>query len=243
MADRPSRGTVAPRTLCIDVGGTGLKVMVVSAQGKPLTERVRVETPRPATPRAVLQALQGAMPPREAFDRVTIGFPGVVTDGVVRTAHNLHRAWIGHDLATWMVRRTGRPTRVLNDAGVQGHGVIQGRGTEICVTLGTGMGFSLFVDGRYVPNVELGHHPFRKGKTYEELLGDAALRKRGARRWNKSLRNAIRQMQDTFNPRIVYLGGGNARIVEGPLPRNVKLVDNVHGLLGGVKVWERDGAA
>ncbi len=242
MADRPRRGSGALRTLCIDVGGTGLKVMVVSAQGKPLTERVRVETPRPATPRAVLQALQDAMPAREAFDRVTIGFPGVVTDGVVRTAHNLHRSWIGHDLATWMVRRTGRPTRVLNDAGVQGHGVIQGRGTEVCVTLGTGMGFSLFVDGRYVPNVELGHHPFRKGKTYEDLLGDAALKKRGARRWNRALVNALRQMQDTFNPRIIYLGGGNARKVEGPLPRNVKLVDNVHGLLGGVKVWERDGA-
>jgi polyphosphate glucokinase len=238
MADRPRRGTSAPRTLCIDVGGTGLKVMVVSAQGKPLSERVRIETPRPATPRAVLEALQGAIPPRDAFDRVTIGFPGVVTDGVVRTAHNLHRAWIGHDLATWMVRRTGRPTRVLNDAGVQGHGVIQGRGTEICVTLGTGMGFSLFVDGRYVPNVELGHHPFRKGKTYEDLLGDAALKKRGERRWNKALANALAQMQDTFNPRVIYLGGGNARKVAIPLPRNVKLVDNVNGLLGGVKVWE-----
>jgi polyphosphate glucokinase len=240
MADRPRRGAGAPRTLCIDIGGTGLKVMLVSASGKPLSERVRVETPRPATPRAVLAALQATMPSADTFDRVTIGFPGVVTNGVVRTAHNLHKAWIGHDLATWMVRRTGRPTRVLNDAGVQGHGVVQGRGTEVCVTLGTGMGFSLFVDGHYVPNVELGHHPFRKGKTYEELLGDAALKQRGVRRWNKSLANALRQMEDTFNPRMIYLGGGNARKVDIPLPRNVKLVDNVHGLLGGVKVWERE---
>jgi polyphosphate glucokinase len=129
---------------------------------------------------------------------------------------------------------------VLNDAGVQGHGVIQGRGVEVCVTLGTGFGFSLFVNGHYVPNVELGHHPFRKGKTYEELLGDAALKRRGKGKWNRTLEAAVAQLQDTFNFRLLYLGGGNARNVSFTLPRNVKLVDNVAGLLGGVKLWERD---
>jgi polyphosphate glucokinase len=228
------------RTLCIDIGGTGLKMMIVSAHGKPLSERTRIETPRPATPRAIGAALQKALPERTRFDRVSVGFPGVVVDGVVRTAPNLHPSWSGFDLATWMLRTTGRPTRVLNDAGVQGHGVVQGRGVEICVTLGTGFGFSLFVNGHYVPNVEFGHHPFRKGKSYEDLLGDAALKKRGKKRWNRTLVQAIAQLQDTFNFRILYLGGGNARRVDVPLPRNVKIVDNVAGLLGGVKLWERD---
>jgi polyphosphate glucokinase len=228
------------RTLCIDIGGTGLKTMIVSAHGKPLSERTRIETPRPATPRAIGAALQKALPERTRFDRVSVGFPGVVVDGVVRTAPNLHPSWSGFDLATWMLRTTGRPTRVLNDAGVQGHGVVQGRGVEICVTLGTGFGFSLFVNGHYVPNVEFGHHPFRKGKSYEDLLGDAALKKRGKKRWNRTLVQAIAQLQDTFNFRILYLGGGNARRVDVPLPRNVKIVDNVAGLLGGVKLWERD---
>ena len=233
-------GGKALRTLCIDIGGTGLKAMVVSALGKPLSERTRVETPRPATPRAIGTALQALFPDRTQFDRVSVGFPGVVVDGIVRTAPNLHPSWAGFDLATWVLRSTGRPTRVLNDAGVQGHGVVQGRGVEVCVTLGTGFGFSLFVNGHYVPNVEFGHHPFRKGKTYEDLLGDAALKKRGKKRWNRTLGEAIAQLQDTFNFRALYLGGGNSRRIEIPLPKNVKVVDNVAGLLGGVKLWERD---
>lgn len=240
MTPTVKSGSPSPRTLCIDVGGTGLKSMVVSAQGKPLTERVRVETPRPATPRAVLAALQAMIPPRAGFDRVSVGFPGVVVEGVVKTAPNLHRSWADVDLATSILKLTGRPTRVLNDAGVQGHGVVQGRGVEICVTLGTGFGFSLFVNGHYVPNVELGHHPFHKGKTYEELLGARGLEKAGRKRWNKVLERAVAQLEDTFNFRILYLGGGNARKITLRLPRNVRLVDNVAGLLGGVKLWERD---
>jgi polyphosphate glucokinase len=229
-----------PRTLCIDIGGTGLKTMVVSARGKPLTERGRIETPRPATPRAVMAALRKVLPDRSAYDRVSVGFPGVVVDGVVRTAVNLHPSWVGFDLATAMLRMTGRPTRALNDAGVQGFGAIEGRGTEICVTLGTGFGFSLFVDGRYVPNVEFGHHPFRKGKTYEDLLGTRGLERMGKRRWNRTLQRAVDQLRSTFNFRMLYLGGGNSRKVSFPLPRDVRVVDNVAGLLGGVKLWERD---
>ena len=240
MTTKATMDARSQRTLCIDIGGTGLKTMIVSANGKPLSERTRIDTPRPATPRAIGAALLKTMPDRTQFDRVSVGFPGVVVDGVTRTAPNLHPSWAGFDLATWVLRATGRPTRVLNDAGVQGHGVIQGRGTEVCVTLGTGFGFSLFVNGHYVPNVEFGHHPFRKGKTYEELLGDAALKRRGKGKWNKTLAAAVTQLQETFNFRLLYLGGGNARNVDVTLPRNVKLVDNVAGLLGGVKLWERD---
>ena len=240
MTTKATMDARSQRTLCIDIGGTGLKTMIVSANGKPLSERTRIDTPRPATPRAIGAALLKTMPDRTQFDRVSVGFPGVVVDGVTRTAPNLHPSWAGFDLATWVLRATGRPTRVLNDAGVQGHGVIQGRGTEVCVTLGTGFGFSLFVNGHYVPNVEFGHHPFRKGKTYEELLGDAALKRRGKGKWNKTLAAAVAQLQETFNFRVLYLGGGNARNVDFTLPRNVKLVDNVAGLLGGVKLWERD---
>jgi polyphosphate glucokinase len=233
-------GTPSPRTLCIDIGGTGLKSMIVSAQGKPLSERDRVETPRPATPRAVGAALLRIVPSRTEFDRVSVGFPGVVIDGVVKTAPNLHGTWAGFDLATSILKATGRPTRALNDAGVQGHGAIQGRGVEVCITLGTGFGFSLFVNGHYVPNVELGHHPFRKGKTYEDLLGAKGLEKAGKKRWNRVLERAIGQLQDTFNFRMLYVGGGNAKKVTLRLPRNVRLVENVAGLLGGVKLWERD---
>jgi polyphosphate glucokinase len=236
----PGRGPSSPRTLCIDIGGTGLKAMIVSARGQPLTERVRVETPRPATPRAIGVALRRIIPARTEFDRVSVGFPGVVIDGVVKTAPNLHASWVGFDLATSTLKATGRPTRVLNDAGVQGHGVVQGRGVEVCATLGTGFGFSLFVNGHYVPNVELGHHPFRKDKTYEDFLGAQGLRRLGKKKWNKMLGHAIGQLQETFNYRVLYLGGGNAKKVTVRLPRNVRVVENLAGLLGGVKLWERD---
>jgi len=239
MKGRAGPGARAARTLCIDIGGTGLKVMVVSARGKPLSERQRIETPRPATPRAVLASLARVLPDRSAFDRVSVGFPGVVVDGVVRTAVNLHPAWEGFDLATAILRATGRPTRVLNDAGVQGHGVVTGRGVEVCVTLGTGFGFSLFVDGHYVPNVEFGHHPFRKGKSYEALLGDAALKRMGKKKWNRVLERAVEQLRHTFNFRLLYLGGGNARRIAFKIPRDVRVVDNVAGLLGGARLWER----
>jgi polyphosphate glucokinase len=240
MTTRGRTAAPAPRTLSIDVGGSGLKSMVLSALGKPLSERSRIPTPRPATPRAVLASLREVLPPRTAFDRVSVGFPGVVVEGVVRTAPNLHASWAGFDLATALLRATGRPTRVLNDADVHGHGVIRGRGVEICVTLGTGFGFALFVDGHLVPNVEMGHHPFHKGKTYEDLLGARGLAKAGRKKWNRALARAIEQLADTFGFRTLYVGGGNARKVTLRLPRNVRIVDNVAGLLGGVKLWERD---
>lgn len=228
-----------PRTLCIDIGGTGIKTLVVSTRGRPLGERARVETPRPATPRAVAAALRTIVPDPRTYDRISVGFPGVVLGGVVRTAPNLDASWAGFDLAGTIRKVTGKPTRVLNDAGVQGYGVIRGKGVEVCVTLGTGLGFSLFVDGRYVPNVELGHHPFRKGKTYEQLLGDRALGRLGRTKWNRMLARAIAQIHDTFNYDALYIGGGNSRNVAIELPRDVKRVDNVAGLLGGVKLWER----
>lgn len=240
MAKR-SVGARSVGTLCVDVGGTGLKMMVVSAEAKPVTERTRVETPKPATPKAVLAALAGMLPSHKApFERVSVGFPGVVMENVVKTAPNLGTEWHGFALGEAMSKLTGKPTRVLNDAGVQGHGVVEGRGVEMCLTLGTGLGCSLFVDGHYVPNLELAHHPFRKGKTYEEYVGNAALDKVGKKRWNQRVERVIAQVAPIWNYRVLYLGGGNARKLAIKLPDNVKVVENVAGLLGGVKLWERD---
>ncbi|MBK7857025.1 MAG: ROK family protein [Archangiaceae bacterium] len=228
-------------TLCIDVGGTGLKMMVVARSGKALSERVRVETPRPATVPAVLRALRGLLKQvTTGYERVSVGFPGVVVGSIVQTAPNLHRSFEGYALGRTLARLTGRPTRVLNDAGVQGHAVIAGEGTELCVTLGTGFGFALYVDGTYVPNIELAHHPFRAGRTYEEYVGNAALTAVGRRKWNRRVRRVVRQLGPIFNYRVLYLGGGNARKVSIELPDNVRRVDNVAGLLGGVRLWERE---
>jgi polyphosphate glucokinase len=229
----------AVRTLAIDIGGTGIKALVLDGAGKALTERVRVATPTPATPVSVVAALLALVKPLGKFDRVSCGFPGVVVDGVVHTATNLGTpAWQGFDLAKKLSAAFGGvPCRVLNDAGVQGFGVVSGKGTEMVITLGTGMGCAIFIDGRYVPNVELAHHPLKKGKTYEEWIGMKALKKVGKKRWNHHVREVLAQVQPIFNPRVIYLGGGNAHKLKGGLPENVKVTENVAGLLGGIALW------
>jgi polyphosphate glucokinase len=226
------------RTLCIDIGGTGIKGMVLDAEATPLTERVRVRTPNPAVPDAVFASIDEVIRQLAEFDRVSVGFPGVVIDGITQTAPHLGEGWGGFALAEQLSRVTNRPVRALNDCGLQGFGVIEGKGTEILMTLGTGMGFGLYIDGRYVPNIELGHHPFRKKKTYEQRIMNSELKAIGKRKWNARLREVLEQLAPIFNYRRLYLGGGNARYVNAEkLPPNVTIVDNVTGLRGGVKIW------
>ncbi len=226
-----------PRTLAIDIGGSGLKALVLDAAGGPLTERARVETPRPATPEALLGALRGLVASLGDFDRVSAGFPGVVIDGVTRSAPNLHATWAGFDLAGALTAAWRKPARVLNDAGVQGYGAIEGHGVEMLLTLGTGLGCAVYLDGKYVPNLELAHHPFRKRRTYEQYVGAPALDLVGKKKWNRRVRKVIAQVLPIWNPRRLYLGGGNAKHLQGELPPEVTIVANVAGLLGGIALW------
>lgn len=230
--------STGPRTLAIDIGGTGLKALVLDERGEKLTERVRVETPRPATPEAVLSALVALVKPLAPFDRVSVGFPGVVAGGSTITAPNLDKRWQRFQLESSLERRLKRPARVLNDAGVQGYGVIEGRGVEMVLTLGTGMGCALYLDGRYVPNLELAHHPFNGKKTYEEYVGGKALAKLGKKKWNKQVAEVLAQILPIWNPRRLYIGGGNAKHLRVDLPPHVRVTDNVAGLLGGIRLWD-----
>ena len=179
------------RTLAVDIGGTGIKAMVVSATGKPLTERSRLKTPRPATPGAVINAIVEMVKTQGKFDRVSVGFPGVVCRGVIFTAPNLDGNWRRFRFADALSKKLGKPVRVANDADVQGWGAIAGDGVELVITMGTGMGSALFVDGRLVPNLEMAHHPFQRGRTYEELLGDKARKKIGKKKWNKDRKSVV----------------------------------------------------
>lgn len=226
------------RTLAIDIGGSGVKTMVLDDQGVPLTERARAPTPRPATPTAVLKVIATLIDSQGRFDRVSVGFPGVVRNGVIETAPNLHKAWRGFDLGASLAKTLARPARIVNDADMQGFGAITGSGVELVVTLGTGFGSALFVDGRLVPNLEVAHHRFYRGKTYEELLGNAARKKAGKKRWNKSLAKAIADLNDLFHYDRLYIGGGNTKHIDIDLPSNVTIVSNVAGLIGGIALWQ-----
>jgi polyphosphate glucokinase len=225
------------RTLAIDIGGTGLKAIVLGLDGAALSDRVRVETPRPATPDALLTEIWKLIEPLGEFHRVSCGFPGVVIEGVTLTAPNLDEAWDNFDLAKAIAERTKRPVRVLNDAGVQGYGVIEGHGVEMMLSFGTGLGCSLYHDGVYVPNLELAHHPFRKGRTYEDYVGKKALDEVGKRKWNKRVRRVVEQVLPIWNPRRLYLGGGNAKYIKIELPGNVTITANIAGLMGGIALW------
>lgn len=236
LADEPVK-TQQIQTLAVDIGGSGIKVMVLDAQGSPLSERDRLETPYPATPEAVISAVL-QLASDKVFDRVSVGFPGVVRDGIIETAANLDPSWIGIDLATDLARSLGKPVRVANDADIQGLGAVSGHGVELVITLGTGFGSALFMNGKLVPNLEMGHHPFRKDETYEQQLGRLALDLIGKKKWNQRLLKAIVTLRRLFNYDCLYIGGGNAKKIEVELPANVKLVPNVTGLLGGINLWK-----
>ena len=233
QASAPKDATI----LCFDIGGTGMKAMLMDVEGNPLGERVRIETPEPASPEAIIRGLRELSVNFQGYSYVACGFPGVIKQGIVHTAHNLDPQWKGYDLQTALENLLGVPVRVSNDAAVQGMAAIRGSGVELCLTLGTGMGSSLFVDGVLVPGLELGHHPFRKGKTYEDYLGARGLKKLGKKTWNKRLEEAIGTAERLFNYDHLYIGGGNNRLIKFKLPANATLIENLDGLKGGPALW------
>lgn len=238
MATGKAEPSAQIKTLAVDIGGSGIKALILDASGKPLTTRSRVETPKPATPKAVLDVIAGLAKAKGQFDRVSVGFPGVVRQGVTVTAPHLDPAWAGYKFASTLTKLLRKPVRLCNDADVQGYGAVSGQGVELVLTLGTGIGSALFVDGKLVPNLEVAHHPFRRGKTYDQLLNNAVMRKAGKAKWNKRLLRAIQTLEHLFNYDRLYLGGGNTKHIAIPLPSNVKIVPNVAGLLGGIALWK-----
>lgn len=229
-------------TLSVDIGGTGIKMMALDNAGKPLTERIRALTPENPTPERVLKLLEEMRAQLPDFDRVSVGFPGVVKNGVTIAAHNLSPKWAEFPLQETLHELWKRPVRVANDASVQGYGAIFGKGVELCLTLGTGLGSSLFTGGHLCPGLELAHHPWRKGKTYEDFIGLRGLEKYGKKKWNKLVEEAIAQTSQLFNWDYLHLGGGNARRIDFELAKNVRIVDNDEGLLGGVALWRNEPA-
>lgn len=253
-ATSPTAAPSPPTTLAIDIGGSGLKASVLDAHGAMVVDRVRVPTTYPLPPEKLVDDLVELVRPLPHFDRVAAGFPGVVRKGRILTAHNLVtasgpgsevlpeliEAWTGFDLAGELARRLGRPTKVVNDADLQGAAVVSGSGLELVVTLGTGVGTGLYFDGRLAPHLEIAHHPLRKDRTYEEELGDAARKEVGNKRWNERVEFAIHTLHALLNYDHLYVGGGNAKRLTIDLGPNGTVVSNAAGILGGIKLWDPD---
>ena len=227
-------------TLAIDVGGTRLKAGLLDQAGAMVAGPNRVDTPPHPNPGVVVDALVGLAGPLGDFDRISVGFPGVVRAGQVVTAPNLGTPeWRLFPLAAALADKLGKPVRILNDAEVQGLGVIAGKGLECVITLGTGMGFALFQDGRPAPHLELSQHPIHKGKTYDKFIGVAAFKEVGASRWNRRLQRVLACITTLVGFDTLYIGGGNAKQVALKLPSNVRLVSNEAGITGGVRLWDK----
>ncbi|MBO0730197.1 MAG: ROK family protein [Acidimicrobiaceae bacterium] len=248
-ADRPPTGAT---TLSIDVGGSHLKASVLDQTGRMETTRVRAPTTYPLSPKALVKTLMDLVEPLPGYDRISVGFPGVVRAGRVLTAPHfvklrgpgtkvddqLVQAWSGFDLAGALKGALDRPCRVANDADLQGAAVVQGKGLELVVTLGTGVGTGLFWNGHLAPHLELAHHPFRRGETYNQQLGKAARKRIGTKHWRKRVNLAIDTLHALLNYDQLYIGGGGSARLTGHVAKGITLVDNKAGILGGLKLWE-----
>ncbi|MDX2254297.1 MAG: ROK family protein [Pseudanabaenaceae cyanobacterium bins.39] len=236
-------------TLAIDVGGTGIKAMLLQENGEAASWRSRIETPHPASPDRLVPVLVELALQMGECDRIAIGFPSVVEAGITRGAINLHPAWDGFPLAKVLQTKLGKPLCIANDADVQGYGAIAGRGVELTITLGTGFGSALFVDGRLLPNLELGQHLWQNNLTYEDWLGQSALEKMGIENWQQKLGEAIAALYKLFNFDHLYIGGGNARLLgqdwviklPSVIASRLTIVSNDLGLLGGLALWRFQG--
>lgn len=240
---KPLRGKpvprVTPHTLAVDIGGTHVKASVLDRSGVEMAKHIELRTPHPAPPYIVLPLLDRLLRSLSAFDRVSVGFPGVVKHGRIITAPNLGSAeWQGFPLAAELARRWRKPARVLNDAEVQGLGVIQGKGLECALTLGTGFGSAIYRDGDLMPHLELGQHPVWKNKTYDQYLGAAALADKGVDKWNRRVDRVLKIVRTLLNYDHLYLGGGNAAKIQFELPPDVSIVSNEAGITGGIRLWD-----
>jgi polyphosphate glucokinase len=244
-----------PFTLAVDIGGTGLKASVLDADGVMVADRVRVPTAYPLPPDKLVSSLTRLVAPLPAAQRASVGFPGMVRDGKVLSAPHfstkhgpgsaldpsLVLLWASFDLASALTSSFELPTKVANDADIQGAAVISGTGLELAVTLGTGFGTGVFYQGQLMPHLEIAHQPFRKGETYNDQLGEAARKDIGEERWNKRVHKAIVNLRALMFFDHLYIGGGNSRrVTRHNLDADVTIVDNSAGILGGIKLWGAD---
>jgi polyphosphate glucokinase len=226
------------RILAIDVGGTGLKAAILNGDGEMQTERIRIATPHPCKPDDLVDALVKLVEPLTGYSRVSVGFPGVVRNGKIITAPNLGTERLGgFDLAEALKERLGQPVRVINDADMQGFGAIEGKGLEMVITLGTGFGSALFMDGHLAPHLEIAHLPFRKDKTYDQQIGDKARKKVGKKAWNRRVQRAIETLRVLTHFDKLYIGGGNASRINFELDPDVRIISNECGVRGGAWLW------
>jgi polyphosphate glucokinase len=213
------------RVLAIDIGGSHVKARVFGRR-----ELREFESGPDLTARLMVAKIL-ALTEDWTYEAVSIGYPGIVLHGkVMAEPHNLGRGWVGFDFR----KAFGRPTLVLNDAAMQAVGSYEG-GRMLFLGLGTGLGSAMIVDGVVAP-MELAHLPYKKGRTFEDYVGAAGLKRLGGGKWRRTVNDVVAQLSSLLEADYVVLGGGNARKLKR-LPKNARLGSNDFAFLGGFRVW------
>jgi polyphosphate glucokinase len=229
------------KILSIDIGGSRIKATILDPEGNMLTDFQKIATPVTPDPGSVIQAILELTQSFQEYHRVSVGFPGYTRQGVIHTAPNLGTPkWKGILFSKLLSDVLNKPVRVLNDADMQGLGVVSGNGLEMVVTLGTGFGTALFLDGNLLPHLEIAHHPLSKDRTYDEYIGDRALLEVGLEKWNRRIKKVIDILKTVFNYDHLYIGGGNSKKISFETDDTITKVSNLDGIRGGAKVWQRE---
>ncbi|MDB5005802.1 MAG: polyphosphate glucokinase [Mucilaginibacter sp.] len=231
------------KILSIDIGGSHIKGTILSPKGDLEKNYEKVVTPSPASPENVIKSIKTLVKDFPNYDRISVGFPGYVKDGVVKTAPNLStELWKDFDLAKKLQEELGQPTKVVNDADMQGLGIVKGKGLEMVITLGTGFGTALLYNGDLLPHLEFSHQPFGKSKSYDKYIGEVAIEKEGYKKWNRRMQKVFEVLKTVFNYDYLYIGGGNSDKLTFKLDKNMKIVSNADGIKGGARLWVKDFA-
>src|SRR5579864_4995588 len=228
MKSRTSKAKRPRRILVIDVGGSHVKFRI-----GPRGKISRFDSGPSMTAKQMVEGVTAVVPPA-SYDAVSIGYPGLVFHGrIAAEPHNLGRGWVHFDFE----KAFGKPVRVINDAAMQAIGSYEG-GRMLFLGLGTGLGATLIVEG-YVEPMELGHMPYKKGRTYEDYVGERGRVRMGTKKWLRVVREVVDQLSKALEVDYVVIGGGNAKRLKH-LADNERLGDNNNAFIGGLRLWQCD---
>ena len=214
--------------LVLDVGGTHVKLLVTG-----MKQPILIPSGPTMTPRAMVRQVKAAVK-SIPYDVVSMGYPGPVVHGKpLQEPHNLGKGWIGFDFR----KALGRPVKVINDAAMQALGSYK-KGRMLFLGLGTGLGSAMIADGVLEP-MEMGHMPYKHGKTYEDYLGIRGLKRLGRKKWEREVTKVVELMRAALEPEEVVLGGGNAKKLK-KLPPGTRLGNNDNAFRGGFELWNED---
>jgi polyphosphate glucokinase len=227
------------KILSLDIGGSNIKATLLNSKGEAVSDYKKLPTPQPSTPVNVLATIKDVVKNFTGYEMISAGFPGYVKNGIVQTAPNLgSENWKDYDLQSALAGMLIKPAKVVNDADLQGIGVVSGKGLEMMITLGTGFGTALLLNGKLLPHLELAHHPVKTDRDYDEYIGEKAFDKKGKDHWNERMKKVLQILKTVFNYDHLYISGGNAKNINFKLDDNITVVNNRDGIKGGAKLWQ-----